>query len=623
VTGKLADGSTLPLQVNIKAKHADGSARHAIISAVIPKLAAGQNLQIQLVKSSPGSETAAPPTQLLNSGFTTRVFATVNGVVYSASADALLKSLIYKQWLSGPIANEWLVSTPLKDSSGVAHPHLTARFDVRHYAGLNKAKVDVILENNWAYEPAPQNFTYDVQIQVGGSTVYSKSALAHYTHARWKKTFWWGATPNVTIKHNVAYLIGSKAVPNYDLSIPVTETSLASMQTKFTGAVTEPMATGLANAYMPATGGRPDIGILPSWGASYVMSMDPRARNATLGMGDLAGSWSAHYRDKNTDQPISLYDYPYMTIFGNGGDTYNPTTKKYEAFPACGGVCTSKNTLDAAHQPNMSYLPYLMTGDHYYLEELQFYTMWNVFETNPGYRANIKGLLSSEQLRGQGWSLRTLAEAAYITPDADRLKAHFLGILDSNLDWYNTTYTNNTAANALGIITNGSTIVYNNSTGIAPWQDDFFTQSVGHVMDLGFAKAKPLLVWKAKFQIGRMTAPGFCWILGGNYSIMVRDTSSSPFYASLNDVYQKTFTDPLRSLTCASAEMATNLGLKIGEMSGYSSSTEGYPSNYQPALAYSVDSGALGGATAWQVFMKRTVKPNYGDAPQFSIVPRK
>jgi hypothetical protein len=42
----------------------------------------------------------------------------------------------------------------------------------------------------------------------------------------------------------------------------------------------------------------------------------------------------------------------------------------------------------------------------------------------------------------------------------------------------------------------------------------------------------------------------------------------------------------------------------------------------QPALSYSVDAGAKNAATAWSVFMGRSVKPNYGLSPQFAIVPR-
>ena len=63
------------------------------------------------------------------------------------------------------------------------------------------------------------------------------------------------------------------------------------------------MGVGLANAYMPSTGGREDIGLLPGWAATYLLSMDKRAAEVTLGTGDLAGSWSIHYRDRQTDRP--------------------------------------------------------------------------------------------------------------------------------------------------------------------------------------------------------------------------------------------------------------------------------------------------------------------------------
>jgi hypothetical protein len=159
-------------------------------------------------------------------------------------------------------------------------------------------------------------------------------------------------------------------------------------------------------------------------------------------------------------------------------------------------------------------------------------------------------------------------------------------------------------------------------TGVAPWQDDFFTSAVGHVSELGFTKAKALLQWKAKFPIGRMTDPGYCWIAGATYSLRVRDTETSPFYNTLGQTYMATFPQSFTSLACAGAPMAANLGLQVGEMTGYSNENTGYPSNMQPALAYSADAGVTNGAKAWQVFMGRSVKPDYSDSPQFAIIPR-
>ena len=626
LVGRFENGSTIPLQLDVKATHADGSVRHALVSGIVSDMAAKETRTLSLMKTNAPHATGMGPKALLMNGFSASVHATINGVRYDASADDIIKTGgAYQTWLSGAVANEWHVSAPLTTSNGVAHPHLTARFAIRWYDAIKKARVDVTVENAWAYEPNPQNFTYDAEVVVRGEVMYSKPGLTHFSHSRWRKMFWWGGNASQAhVKHNTAYLIASKALPNYDKSVVIPEATLAGLKSKWTGTLTEPMGIGLATGYMPGTGGRDDLGLLPGWAATYLLSMDARAKEVTLGTAELAGSWSAHYRDKKTDRPVSLIDYPYMTIKGRSTDTKNPATKQYEAFPLCatGATCNSPYSHDTSHQPAFAYLPYLVSGDYYYLEEMQFWAMYNVFQTNPGYRSNIKGLLHREQVRGQAWSMRTLAEAAYITPDDDRLKEHFTRVLASNLDWYNATYTDNAAANVFGVLDMGSAVVYNSGRGIGPWQDDFFTSAIGHAAELGFSGAQKLLRWKAKAPLLRMTDPGMCWIDASLYSMNIRDTSASPLYTTVAQAWKASQPAELTSLVCNSTVMAAYLKLKVGEMTGYASSTAGFPSNMQPALAYAADAGLPNGSTGWATFMARSVKPNYGTSPQFAIVPR-
>ena len=658
LTGKLADGSAIPIQVDIKATHADGSLRHAIISAVLPSLPAGKSMSIGLVKTAETATVvpATSPTTLTNAGFTASANITLGGQVYSASADELLKNGKVTIWLSGPIVNEWHVWAPLK-AGGAEHPHLTARFAIRSYAGMNKARVDVTIENNWAYESGPQNFTYDAQVVVGEQNAYSKAGLTHYRQARWRKVFWWGGQPNIYIKHNTAYLITTRALPNYDQSIAISETSLNALITKWESKNSEPMAPGIVNPLMPTAGGRPDIGPFPQWAAQYLLSMDTRAKNVTLGTGDLAGSWPIHYRDKNTGQPVSLADYPYMGLFGVPSDKVNPTTKLSEAFPVCGGDCSTSPynyNPDSAHQPSLTYLPYIVTGDYYYLEELQFWANWNMLRANPYYRNFDKGLVKWDEVRGQAWSTRTLGHAAYITPDTHPMKQYFAERVKNNLDWYNTTYVNGNP-NQLGYIDGSGSnafkaILYTTpsgaQTGIAPWQDDFFTWSAGHLNELGFSNAQPLLAWKAKFPVGRLTAAGYCWIDGAAYTLAVRSSSTSAPYATFKEAYLSTMRaadgTPLINSTgaqylnqaCNSQAQADwrtqkdkdenvrRSAWQVGEMTGYADSTIGYPSNMQPALAVAAQSGIQNAQTAWEIFIKRPIKPDYSAEPQWAIVPR-
>jgi hypothetical protein len=346
-----------------------------------------------------------------------------------------------------------------------------------------------------------------------------------------------------------------------------------------------------------------------------------------------------------------------MTLLGHPGDAVNPATGKSELFPACGGDCSTtpyNYNPDGNHQPSLAYLPYLVTGDYYYLEELQFWANWNMVQANPYYRDFNKGLTKWNEIRGQAWTLRTLGQTAYITPDNDPMKQYFVDRVGYNLDFYNTTYTTGNP-NQLGVLDGSGkyafppmayTTASGTQTGLAPWMDDFFTWSVGYLSELGFADAKALLAWKAKFPVGRMTAPGYCWIDGATYALAVRPSSSSPLYPTFAEAYQATMRNadgtPMVNSTgakyldqaCGSqaqADWRTQQDIDThtargpwaaGEMTGYATFAEGYPSNMQPALAVAATSGIPNAQSAWNIFINRPIKPDYSGEPQWAIVPR-
>jgi hypothetical protein len=363
------------------------------------------------------------------------------------------------------------------------------------------------------------------------------------------------------------------------------------------------MDVGMATAYMPETGGRIDIGPMPGWSAAWLLSMDARARDATLATADDSGSWPMHYRDQKTDALVSLDDHPNMTILGN------PSDAKNDAFPACTD-CATPLTVDSAHQPAIVYLPYVLTGDVYYLDELALWANFDMLQSNPGYRDQAKGLVAPDQVRGQAWSMRTLGQLAYILPDQHPFKAYFQTRLDDNIAHYASAFApNGSAYNALGALVTGSAYSYDNDTGIAPWQDAFFTWAIGNLVEMDFASAKPLLDFKAKFSVGLMTDPGYCWIDASAYTLDIRASSSSAVYDTFAKLYQANFP----STTCNASS---------GVMTGYPDSPEGYPSNLQPALAVATSSSVPRAAAAWSTFAGRTTKPDYGTEPQFAIVPR-
>jgi len=174
---------------------------------------------------------------------------------------------------------------------------------------------------------------------------------------------------------------------------------------------------------------------------------------------------------------------------------------------------------------------------------------------------------------------------------------------------------------------------------------------VGHLAELGFDAASPLLAWKAKFPVGRMMASGYCWIDGAVYAMAVKPTASSPLYGTLAEAYQATMRDldaggaavAMTNSTgaryldqpCASQAQAdwrtqrdkdtktARNPWRAGEMTGYAESIEGFPSNMQPALAVSASFGLPDAQAAWDRFAARPVKPDYSTAPQWAVVPRK
>ena len=332
----LETGERLVLQVDRKARHADGSLRHAVLSVLLPTLPAGATRTLRLERGN-GETTAEALTVpgLLATGYDSRVDVTIDGRRYGASARALLEAKSPATWLAGPVATEWLVVAPLADADGRAHAHLTARFHVRAYGGYERVLTDIALENAWAYEHDPRNFRYDVRIAVNGRVRYARSELTHLHHARWRQIFWAGSEPTLNVAHDSRYLMSTGAVPSYDPAL-INNISPAHLQfyrdfwrpdektyagARFTYDKIGPMGLGLATATMADTGAHDDIGPLPRWTAVYLLSQDPAARTVTLGMGDLAGSWSIHYRDRKTDRPVSLDDYPYVSTTDNRSDT--------------------------------------------------------------------------------------------------------------------------------------------------------------------------------------------------------------------------------------------------------------------------------------------------------------
>ena len=661
LVARLEDGTALHLQLDVKATHADGTVRHAIVSGILPELGARRTATLALVKAAPGPSPSpaardATVKRLLDAGLEASVDIAVDGATYRATLrDALLAAGPAKPaaWLDGAVVREWRAVAPLRTAAGAVHPLLGASFAVRWYPGLEKqARVEVVVENTKTFQAGARNLEYDVDVKVGGRTVYEKQGLVHYRHARWRQLAWWDEqrAPDLHVRPDGAYLIATRAVPNYDQSIvphPAALADLARRKPDDGG----PMAIGPVKPYMPTSGGRGDIGPLPIWSAMYLLSTDVRARDAMLAAAEGSASWSVHLRDERTGYPLRVDTPAYRKLSTHMNLAHSGPLP----VPRCAGkdgkasndkaTCGSPYTHDTAHQPSLVYLPYLLSGDYYYLEELQFWAATNPLATAPENAGFGQGLVRWQQVRGQAWSLRTLGHAAYITPDAHPLKGYFTKQVDNNLAFYGAAYVAG-KPNRLGAYDGSGANAFRVERS-APWQDDFLTWSFGHLAELGFDKALPILRWKATYPVGRMTAPGYCWTEAAAYSLILRDGKGdrAPVFDSFARLYQANYdsdtyrTDDGKRVAhpsgtrfidqpCASQAQANWLaainkgGWTRGRMAGYAGSAIGYPANMQPALAMAAGAGVPGAKEAWERFEARADKPDYSKAPQWAIVPR-
>lgn len=612
----------IPTQFDRKATHSDGSTRHGLVTVELPKGTSGWvRVDLDAVRQTD----TTPPIDLnavIPSTFDVRIRASsaATGEYTASLRGPSAKRAAEKAWIAGPLVSEARFSTPFVSATGAEHPRLSLRIDLRAYRASKAVWVDLSVENTWAGASTWANERYDCKIDVNNKEVYAIRDLVHYRHARWRKSFWVSGA-EADIRHDVTYLIGTRAVSSYDTSIVIPEDVNANLAASWAKASALPIGIGLVGDTYMGTGGAADgIAPMPRWSTIYLLGMDPRARRATLGNSDMAGSWPVHARRRADDLP-------------DGGDPGRDP-------PPCSGECNVPLQPDGAHQPAFSYLPYLVTGDRYHFEELLFWTTWNGTS------------FYKWQTRTQAWSLRTQAEAAWITPDDHPWKKQLNADVIENLAYYKRVYVDGMfrdadeclpmgCANPLHILTNGYALGPDGvRTRFSPWQDDFFTWTLGHLVDLGFEQAMPVLIYKAAFPVMRFTTKGTCWTNAAPYMLDIRPTSGGPFFATYLEAYDAVFGDPVnskgvryRDQPCGSQAEADwrnqdsidrgeDPGWRAGEMWGYADSTRGYPSNLQPALATAVDARVPGAEEAWKIFMARPIKPNYAGGPQFAIVPR-
>jgi len=522
------NGTTVPIQMDVKTTNPDGSVAMAVLTMEQPALAANTSVDVMLQS---GAYAVTPDVSLL--ALTSSYNFTVDLALHNADGTttpfhidaatalaAALKGGTVSYWLQGPQATEARIDVPISGSL-----HIT--FDITAYAD-GTTSTDVQFNNDLTMTASGGTVTYDATISQNGAVAFSQSNITQYQYQTWDKQIWSNGAPQVNVQHDILALEKTGDIQAYDLTTGVS----ASLISKEGSLLSGPGFGVLGNAnileYMPETGSRADIGTTTQGNAAWLITQNQTAEQYALAQADAAGSVPWHFFDPTTGAYVNVANYPKLWTDTSAVRLGATALTQPMPTPAQSGW-----TPDAAHQPDLDYVAYLMTGDRYYLDQLNAQAAYDIITTGPNGRHDGAGIVAdgADQVRAQGWSLREIVEAAAANPNGSAEKVYFTNIMNANFTFLLSETTAANQGQASGWIPGNA----NGSGEIAPWQQDYFATTVVLAAEHGVAAATQLLLWETNFLAGRFLAAAEG--LDPHFAIGYRLSTYTPG-ASQSDAYQ-------------------------------------------------------------------------------------
>lgn len=619
----VADISTI--QALVKNRWPDGTAKFAIVSGHVT-LSANTVRTINLRAGTPTP--AATPISLANlqaTGVSASIWFSPFGTVSWAGTQWTSPALTLA---SGPEMSAWVFRKPIGTD-----PHLVAWLEVRAYKG---GRVNVLpwIENGYLRVAGPTEKIGTATFILGGTQRFSQ-ALTLLNHQRavlasgTTLTHWYRGDPQITARHDTTHLMATKMAPNYRAITPATSPLFARLPASYI-----PLDQAGYPLRMGQPGYHPSIGLLPEWDVAYLTTgADPRAWRGIMINAYCAGRYGIHFRDETTQRPLAFSTYPDL-VMGSGAGTLarGASSKNLYTPPATG---TAPPIYGSTHHPSMGYMAYLLSGWNYFLEEMQLLATANFLKNNNFTRQFTLGIFETyagaNGPRGAAWAIRTLLQAATITPDADPLRAQFVNSVVANVNYYHGRYVA-IPNNPLGLVQpypHGD-YVPGGVFDAPPWQDDFVTATFGYIKELEVSdpatqvKLSQFLAWKYRSVVGRLGGSvadiAIGYPNGALYTLFYSPTDKpdwtggkGPWYANWAAVAQAM---QLPAFAAAGAPL----------LSGHPIEATYYWGNLMPALSYAVDHGAPGAAAGWDRVTTASNFPiqaaDYIDNPVWGVRPR-
>jgi hypothetical protein len=376
-------------------------------------------------------------------------------------------------------------------------------------------RFEIVFELGRAFAGTPANLgAYQVRVLSGEETLGRIGVPQHYWFSRWRVQ----SAPR-PVRIAAGDLIARGLLPPYSArAIPVGAPEGRPQ-------VYEVMGLAGVNPYMGTTGEREDIGPLTEPQAEFLCTRSQVALQTTMSQAEAGGTIPWNIRDARTGAPVDVLANPHATIYGPGPDNVViPRTR-------------TPISADQAHQPALAYLPFLLTGDPYHLETLQFQSTFNKLFFLWQNR------LSTGQVRGHAWSLRTLAQTVRVTPPdvpswllpqrtwktlLDQQREQMTRDFVQNPDPLRAvfrTIDQNFGDRATGALQPG--------TYFAPWQGEFETFILGWLVAMGFQEWQPAYRWSLGSTLARTDGrSGWVRAYGTPYVMALRPQRDAPWARS-------------------------------------------------------------------------------------------
>jgi hypothetical protein len=374
----------------------------------------------------------------------------------------------------------------------VDHPRNSLSVYFRPDRGSDRIEVVFELGRMWgaANAAAAHLGPYRAIIAKGERTLATVDVPQHWWFSRWR----WCSKPRPVVR-SVSDLIKAKLIPAYSSVV-----GERAKKPKLANAVYKaPMDNAGVTMVEGGTGDRYDIGPVTEAQGYYLATQDSVGLAALMAQAEASGSVPFHFRDERTSAPVSFLKHPAVSWY------YLPQGKDWvrssNTIRRSDGKTVCPWTFDAGHYPALSYVPYLLTDDPYFLEELQFEATEVLGWTSYDRGVQRKLVVSPGQTRTFAWSLRSIFQAARVSPDNPpswlNSRAYWKQILQDNLSFFMGQY----VRSPYKVVQNFSSAT---CVGLyAPWQEEFLAFILGWAVLMGFDDWRPAFEWKFKSTYAR------------------------------------------------------------------------------------------------------------------------